>query len=131
MSLQTELLNRFGIHTAPATTLSPKVIAAAAGAGAGSVISQLRLWLLGAGVWHAGWSADRVDNALAAVPLPVYAFVTLVVTVAGAAIPGYQTADPDRFHTVPDVRPADPADTEVIPDAEGVGEPPQAAGPGA
>lgn len=76
--------------------VSPKIVAAAAGAGAGAVVSQLAVWLIGAALFGGGWSADQVDNAIAAVPTPVYAFVVLVVTVIGAAVPGYRVTDPLR-----------------------------------
>lgn len=79
--------------------LSPKVVAAAAGAGAGATVATLLLWIIGAGVFGGGWSAEHVDNALAAVPLPLSGFVLLLVTVAGAAFPGYNVADPNRVTT--------------------------------
>jgi len=79
-----------------AKPVSPKVVAAAAGAGAGATVAAFLIWLLGAWLWSAGWAADQVDNALAAVPWPVSGLVLLVITVAGAAVPGYQTVDPAR-----------------------------------
>ena len=80
-----------------ANPVSPKVLAAAAGAGAGAAVSTAALWALGAGVWGAGWGADQVDNALAAVPTPLSGLVLLVVTIVGAALPGYRATDPERI----------------------------------
>lgn len=79
--------------------ISPKVISAAIGAGAGTVISTVILWAIGAGFYHAGATADRVDNAIAAVPTPLSAFVFLIVTVAATFIPAYQVTDPLRAPT--------------------------------
>lgn len=66
-----------------------KVIAATAGGGAGAVVGTFLLWIMGAGLWHAGWSAEQAVAATSAVPGPVAALVPLLVTVAGAFLGGY------------------------------------------
>jgi hypothetical protein len=80
--------------------ISPKVWAAAIGAGAGTILSTFLLWLLGAGIFHGGWSADRVDNAIAAVPTPLSLFVGLLVTLGLTAIGAYAKTDPERLPTL-------------------------------
>jgi len=84
--------------------ISPKVYSAAAGAGAGAIVSQLIVWLIGAGAFGGGWSADRVDNALAAVPSPLNAFILLLVIIAGAAVGAYVKVDPLRLPTLDSAR---------------------------
>lgn len=79
--------------------LSPKVIAAAAGAGAGATLGTLLLWIIGAAAFGGGWSADQAMTAVASVPGPLAAGVLLAVTIAGAALPGYSVADPNRVST--------------------------------
>jgi hypothetical protein len=76
---------------------SPKVIASAAGAGAGATVSSLLLWLLGITVWHQPATAGAVDQAMAAVPSPVSAIVVLAVTVASSAVFGWRVTDPLRI----------------------------------
>lgn len=76
--------------------LSPKVLAAAAGAGAGTIVSTFLLWILGVTVWSQSASADNVSAAIAAVPPPVAGLVLLVVTVIGTYVPGYTITDPLR-----------------------------------
>jgi hypothetical protein len=76
--------------------VSPKVVAGAAGAGFGQALAWLCLWVLGASVWRAGWSADAADNAIAAVPWPLAGFILVTLTVLLSAIPGYVTTDPAR-----------------------------------
>jgi hypothetical protein len=75
--------------------VSPKVVASAAGAGAGATLSTFLIWLIGALLINA-WTADAADNAIAAVPWPVSGIVLLVVTVVFSAVPGYVTTDPAR-----------------------------------
>lgn len=82
--------------------VSPKVWAALIGAGAGTTLSTLLLWLVGASLFDGGWSADRVDNAIAAVPSPLAAFLLLSITAALTFIGGYQTTDPLRVVDGPD-----------------------------
>jgi hypothetical protein len=79
-----------------ANPVSPKIIAAASGAGAGAILSSAAVWFLGAWLWRVGFSAENVDAAVAAVPLPLTAIVGLVFTVVGAAVPGYRTTDSIR-----------------------------------
>ena len=73
-----------------------KVIAATAGGGAGGVVGTFVLWVLGAWLWRAGWGADQVDAALAAVPGPVSALVPLILGAAGAFIGGYSAPHTER-----------------------------------
>lgn len=79
--------------------VSPKVIAASAGAGAGGVISTFVLWLLGVTYWHEPNGADNVAKALAAVPSPVAAIITLVIGALVAAVAGWTVTDPNRVTT--------------------------------
>ena len=79
-----------------ANPLSPKVVASAAGAGLGTAISSLIVWLLGVLVWDQPWTAVAVNDAMAAVPTPVSGLVFLLVTAGSAAGPGYRVADPSR-----------------------------------
>lgn len=79
-----------------ANPVSPKIVAAAAGAGFGTALGNVLVWLLGAALWHGGWSADQVGAAMDAVPGPVSAVVVVVVAVICAAIPGYTVTDPQR-----------------------------------
>jgi hypothetical protein len=76
--------------------VSPKVVASAAGAGLGTALSSLIVWLLGVLVWNQPWTAAAVNDAIAAVPTPVSGLVFLLVTAASAAGPGYRVADPSR-----------------------------------
>jgi hypothetical protein len=76
--------------------LSPKVVASAAGAGLGTAISSLIVWLLGVLVWGQPGTAAAVNDAMAAVPTPVSGLVFLLVTAVSAAGPGYRVSDPSR-----------------------------------
>jgi hypothetical protein len=76
--------------------VSPKIVAAIAGAGFGTALGNVIVWLLGAWLWHGGWGADQVQAAMDAVPAPVAAVVVVVVAAICAAIPGYQVNDPLR-----------------------------------
>ena len=74
------------------TTKAPvefKVVAGTSGAGAGFILSQFILWLLGCWAWGASWAADNAVKAIAAVPQPAAEMIGLVVTVIGAYIFGY------------------------------------------
>jgi len=82
--------------------ISPKVWSAGIGAGAGTIISTFLLWLLGAFLFRAGSSADRVDNAIAAVPSPLAAVVVLAVTVGLTLLGAYVKTDPERLPTLGD-----------------------------
>lgn len=79
--------------------VSPKAIAATGGAGAGALVATFANWLLGTLVWDASSAADKVSDALAAVPSPVSALVALVISGAGAAASGWKVADPHRVTT--------------------------------
>lgn len=75
--------------------ISPKVVAAAAGAGAGLALANLILWLLGVFVFGVSINA-QAEVAITAVPSPIANFLAVLITVAGAAIPGYGVNDPAR-----------------------------------
>lgn len=81
-------------------TIETKVIAAAAGSGAGAAVGGFVIWLLGVLVWHAPDSAGATEKAVASVPSPVAVLVTLALSVIGAAIAGYQAPHTDRTATV-------------------------------
>lgn len=66
-----------------------KVIAAAAGAGAGDAIARFLLWLSGVIWWHAPSTADLASGAMAAVPVPVSGLITVAITASAAALAGY------------------------------------------
>lgn len=83
--------------------ISPKVVAASAGAGAGAAISTLINWLLGVFVWQQPATAAGVADAISAVPSPVSAIILLLVTIAGAGGAGYKTTDELRL-TVSEMR---------------------------
>lgn len=74
------------------TTKAPvefKVVAGASGAGAGFVVSQFVLWLLGCWAWGASWSANDAVDAIAAVPRPAAEMIALVITVASGFFFGW------------------------------------------
>lgn len=79
--------------------VSPKVIASAAGAGAGATVSSLVVWVLGVTFWGAPTSAQAADQAIAAVPGPVSGIVVLAVTVVSSALFGWRVSDPHRVTT--------------------------------
>lgn len=85
-----------------------KVVAGAAGAGAGAVISQFVVWLLGCWAWGASWSADKAVAAVSAVPAPVADLVLLTVTVIGAYIAGYKAPHTHRPDPEPTPEPIPP-----------------------
>jgi hypothetical protein len=86
------------------SAVSPKIVAAAAGAGAGAVVSTLILWIIGVTAYGVPGDAISVSDAVAAVPSPITAAIGLTLTILGAAIPGYQTTDPLRTPSLnPDV----------------------------
>lgn len=74
-------------------SVSPKVIAAAGGAGASTVVSGVAIWAIGAFGYSVGAGADQVEAATRAVPTPLVLAIGLVLALVGAAIPGYQTTD--------------------------------------
>ncbi len=102
------------------STIEAKVIAAAAGSGAGAAVGTFLLWLLGATVWGAPGDAGHVATAVAAVPAPVGALLVIVVGIAGAGLAGYaapHTPRPD-LHGQPEAAPvatAAPAESATPP----------------
>lgn len=76
--------------------MSPKVIAASVGAGTGTVVSTLLLWVIGVMFYDVPASAERVSEAVAAVPSPIAGALALALTVAGAGGAGYRALDPQR-----------------------------------
>jgi hypothetical protein len=93
------------------TTRAPvetKVVAGAAGAGAGAVISQFVVWLMGCWAWGASWDASKAVDAVAAVPAPVADLVFLTITVIGAWIAGYKAPHTHRTPPVVDPPPVPP-----------------------
>ena len=80
--------------------VSPKVVAASVGAGTGSVISTLVLWIIGVVFYDVPASAERVSEAMAAVPSPVTGVIALALTIAGAGGAGYRVPDPERDPSV-------------------------------
>jgi hypothetical protein len=80
--------------------ISPKLYAAAIGAGAGTILSTFLLWLIGASAFDAGWDADSVDNAIVAVPTPLALVVGLVITLGLTALGAWAQADPERLPTL-------------------------------
>ena len=73
-------------------SLSPKVVAGTAGAGAGAIVTALVTWVVGA-AYSGDWTAAGVETALASVPAPLVAFIGLVVGVAFTFIPAYFITD--------------------------------------
>lgn len=76
--------------------ISPKVIAASVGAGTGSVIATLVLWIIGVVFYDVPATAERVSDAMSVVPSPIAGIIALLLTIAGAGGAGYQIADPQR-----------------------------------
>ena len=72
--------------TAP---VEAKVYAATIGTGAGAVVSAFVVWLLGVLIWAAPFTAPGATEAVAAVPGPVVAIVSLVITVGSTFLGGY------------------------------------------
>lgn len=80
--------------------ISPKVIAASVGAGTGSVVATLVLWIIGVVFYGVPATAERVSDAMAVVPSPIAGFLALLLTAAGAGGAGYRIADPQREPSV-------------------------------
>lgn len=87
--------------------IEAKVIAGAAGAGAGGAVSGFVLWLLGVLVWGVPADASHAVDAAAAVPGPVTALIAIVLVVFGELLGGYAAPHTAR----PDLTPA----AEVVP----------------
>ncbi len=79
--------------------ISPKAIAATTGAGLGAAFGTLITWLLGVTVWGASAEADRVADAMAAVPSPITALIVLLIPAGLAAVLGWHAVDPNRVTT--------------------------------
>lgn len=75
------------------TTLSPKVVAGTAGAGAGAIVTTAVTWALGAGAFGAGWTAAEVEAAMAAVPAPLVALTALGIGVGFTFLPAWWIRD--------------------------------------
>ena len=112
-------------------TVSPKVVAGTAGAGAGAIVTGLIMWLVGAAL-SGDWTAAGVEDALAAVPAPLGLFVGLAVGVAFTFVPAWFITDHvrDTGAAVIQARPDDipgevvPAEPELgSTDPDGDGEP--------
>ena len=95
--------------------IETKVIAAAAGSGAGAAVGSFLLWLLGVVVWHMPDTAAHATDAVAAVPGPVSAVVLAGLAIAGSAVGGYAAPHTPR----PDLSaaPVEPvaADPDTVP----------------
>lgn len=102
--------------------LSPKVLAAGAGAGGGTVVGALVLWILGALLFGGSWDAVAAPATVAAVPGPLHDAVLLVLAITGAIIGGYVKVDPDRNGPIPN--PATDIEGEILPDVPMWGEEP-------
>jgi len=76
--------------------IESKVIAAAAGSGAGVAAITFIDWLLGVVVFGASSSASKAADALAAVPAPVSVIIGILVTVTGTFFAGYSAPHTDR-----------------------------------
>ncbi len=79
--------------------VSPKVIAATAGAGVGAAVTTMTLWFLGVMVWRADSSAAAAAEAVAAVPAPVSGLIALVIPTVLAGLASYRTTDRHRVTT--------------------------------
>lgn len=76
--------------------VSPKVIAATAGAGVGATLSTLVIWVVGVVFWKQPATAAAVSDAIAAVPSPLSGLILLAVTGTSAGVPGFKVTDPLR-----------------------------------
>lgn len=79
-----------------AQVIETKIIAAAAGSGAGAAVSAFVLYLIGAGLYHASWTTDSGADAIKAVPIPVSGIVALLLVIVGAAGAGYGAPHTER-----------------------------------
>ena len=76
--------------------IESKVVAAAAGSGAGLAATAFVDWLLGVTVFGASNTAAKAADALAAVPAPVSAIVGIIITVGSTFLMGYAAPHTDR-----------------------------------
>ncbi len=79
--------------------VSPKVVAATAGAGIGAAVTTMTLWVLGVVAWDSPSSAAAAADAVAAVPAPVSGVIALVIPTVLAAAASYRTPDRHRVTT--------------------------------
>ena len=82
----------------PSGPIEKKVNAGAASGGGGIIIANALVWLLGASVWGAGFAADHVEAAYAAVPAPVTVLINVGIGSGLAWLGGYlarHTTRPD------------------------------------
>lgn len=79
--------------------VSPKLVAGAIGSGIGTAVTTFLLWLIGAVITH-HWTADGVDNAIAAVPAPLATLIAILVIVGSTVIGAYLKTDPERLPTL-------------------------------
>lgn len=66
-----------------------KVIASTGGFIGSSALATFLVWLLGAWAWDAGFGADQVSDAIAAVPAPVSGLLLLVLGSVGTFAAGW------------------------------------------
>ncbi len=78
-----------------------KVYAATLGGGAGTILSQFLLWVLGVLFWHASGAAEHAVAAAAAVPQPVAGLIDLILAVGGAFLGGYLAPHTPRSELLP------------------------------
>ena len=97
-----------GVGVTTKAPVETKVVAGAAGAGAGAVISQFLVWLMGCWAWGADWAASKAVDAVAAVPAPVADLVLLTVTVVGAWFAAYRAPHTHRPDLIPTPEPIAP-----------------------
>lgn len=97
--------------------ISPKLYAAAGGAGGGSVVSQFALWVLGTQVFHAAADASHVHAAVQAVPSPVAGFVGVALAVVGAAVGAYVAPSVSSSHADLAASVAPDPDEQAVTDA--------------
>lgn len=95
--------------------VSPKVLAAGAGAGGGAVVGTLVLWIIGGLLFHGSWAAYAASDTVAAVPAPLHDGILYGLAIVGAIIAGYLKVDPDRNGPIP-ADPATDVEGEILPD---------------
>ena len=98
--------------------IETKVIAAAAGSGAGAAVGSFLLWLLGVVVWHMPDTAAHATDAVAAVPGPVSAVVLAGLSIAGSAVGGYAAPHTSRPDLTSSPAPVDEPVVEPVPAAD-------------
>lgn len=76
--------------------LETKVVAGAAGAGLGGVLTSFVVWLLGVLIWHASSSALDAGAAITSVPTPVSLLVGALLTAVLSFVAGYRAPHTSR-----------------------------------